>query len=141
MTKIRKIKKKKILKKKSFNKLIRECKLNKRIKEKIKEILKSDEKDLKIFYTDAWQIIHSIHILQPNLQLQIFFKILQKFTLNECICGHDAHIIFMALLNENKNYFYNIESKMYQEFWVYFHNLINLKLDKIIYPSITENII
>jgi hypothetical protein len=132
---------KNIKKKKSFNTLIRECKLKKRIKKKLKEILKSDEKDPINFYTDAWQIIHSIHILKPNLQLQIFFKILKKFTLNECICGHDAHIIFMALINENKNYFYNIENKMYQEFWVYFHNLINLKLDKIIYPSITENII
>jgi hypothetical protein len=122
-------------KKKTFSVLIRESNLRKSIKIKLKRILSLTTIEESIYfiswrqvYNDSWKIIHSMHILKPKLQLQIFSKILLKFSNNKCSCEQDAHIIFMALLNENEKIFYHI--KYFKDFWIYFHNIINLKLDK-----------
>ncbi len=87
------------------------------------------EREKREFFINSWKIIHSMHTLEPYEQLKIFFQILQKFDENKtCICGNDAFIIFKSLFNNDIVNFYKVTN--YKEFWIYFHNLINLKLNK-----------
>jgi hypothetical protein len=85
-------------------------------------------KKRKSFFHKSWQKIHLIYRLEPYKQLEIFFKILLKFENNSCLCGNDAYVIFKNLFNNNIKNFFKI--KNYKEFWIFFHNLINLKLNK-----------
>lgn len=88
----------------------------------------------KEFYHSSWRVIHSMHNLKPYEQLKTFFEILLKFDeKNSCLCGNDAFNIFNSLFNNEIVNFYQI--KNYKEFWIYFHDLINLKQNKKVYSS------
>ncbi len=94
-------------------------------------VFKNETENKENIYQAAWILIHFMHSLDPFDQLEIFFKILRIFSTQNCICGQDAFVIFKSLFNDDLKNFYQLAD--FKEFWIYFHNLINLKLDKPIF--------
>ena len=103
------------------------------LKEYLLEVFKSDTNDKLKLYRSAWRLIHYMHEIESYHQLEIFFKILRIFSTRKCICGQDAFVIIKSLLNDDWENFSKLTD--YKEFWIYFHNLINLKLDKNIFKD------
>jgi|SanBayMetagenome_1026888.scaffolds.fasta_scaffold27698_1 hypothetical protein len=90
-------------------------------------------KDSKYLFSQCWKIIHSMHNQENLLQLVLFVKILKLITHKKCSCTASAYEIFFGLLNNNIETFLNLNNT--KEFWILFHNLINIKLSKEIFIS------
>jgi hypothetical protein len=87
-------------------------------------------------YKKAWSIIHSMHTESPKLQFEIFALILRTFSRQKCICGLSGYAQFLGLINGNFVTFESInDSEIYKKFWIYFHDLVNFKLNKPIFNS------
>lgn len=81
-------------------------------------------------YRNAWHLIHSMHIEEPHIQLEIFILLLKFFKKGKCACAHDAWTLFKNIIIDLENF---QELEHYKEFWIFFHNQVNLKLSKSVY--------
>jgi len=82
-----------------------------------------------------WEIIHSMHKENANTQLLYFnriLKILKKISIN-CSCDTDALEIFKGITRDELDNFINLSASEFQDFWIFFHNQINEKLNKDIF--------
>lgn len=84
----------------------------------------------KVEYRNAWHLIHSMHNEEAHIQIEIFVTILKFFKFGTCACAHDGWTLFKAIIHE-LDYFKEIEN--YQDFWIFYHNQVNLKLSKELY--------
>jgi hypothetical protein len=109
-------------------KLVKKYSSEKNLVVLLDNVFKCDPDNKELLYSASWILIHSMHILDPFDQLDIFFKILRMFSQQNCICGQDAFVIIKSLFNDELKNFYRLNE--YKQFWIYFHNLINLKLNK-----------
>ena len=85
-----------------------------------------------------WKKIHSLYTIRnPRIQLRVFFSILLELPYN-CPCRVSSRILFYNIIqNDTDNFVKKIVD--YNLFWIFFHNLINIKLNKAIFvPKITE---
>ena len=101
------------------------------LKDYLFAFFKSDPNDKLNLYHSAWSLIHNMHFIEPYDQLEVFFKILRVFSAGKCICGQDAFVIIKGLLNDDLKNFAKLSE--FKELWIYFHNLINLKLNKSVF--------
>ena len=134
MSKAKKIKTEHVPRNYSKLEIESEKSLSNHVKDLIKKLFMGEliQGGKEIFYQKAWKILHSIHSIDSYKQLTIFYQILKHLSDNSyCICGNDAYTIFNNLFDGEINNFYHL--KNYKKFWVFFHNLINLKLDKNVY--------
>lgn len=83
----------------------------------------------KSIYNDIWSSIHQLHLLPPHSQYSTIIKFFSYLHDGGCLCGMDGYKIFAELICCNvDNFIWNITN--YDEFWQFFHDLINLKLNK-----------
>ncbi len=82
-------------------------------------------------YHECWSAIHNMHDTNALLQLNIFYRILERLTNNNCSCEQSGWTIFNGLINDDVQNFFKIQNK--KLFWFQFHNYVNLKLNKQIY--------
>ena len=87
--------------------------------------LKTKSKDFEMY----WKIIHEMHTETSSNQLYIFFKILNN--MKDCACSKSAFEYFIGLLNFDITSFHNENN--FKDFWILFHNKVNLKLQKKIF--------
>ncbi len=85
-------------------------------------------KDSNYLFGECWKIIHSMHSEENLFQLLLFVKILKLITHKKCSCTTSAYEIFFGLVNNNVENFLKLNNT--QDFWILFHNIINLKLSK-----------
>ncbi len=85
-------------------------------------------KDSSYLFSQCWKIIHSMDSEENLLQLIIFVKILKLITHKKCSCTTSAYEIFFGLVNNNIENFLKLNNT--KDFWILFHNIINLKLSK-----------
>ena len=96
-----------------------------------KNTLKMIIKSKNVAYHSLWRIIHNFHDEQPEKQLAIFITILNYLKDKNCTCLNFGYKIFLKMINDNFDIFFYFKNK--QEFWKFYHNLINTKLGKKIY--------
>jgi hypothetical protein len=84
-------------------------------------------------FGSCWDIIHTMHNLDSQKQLQLFTKILEILSRNKCSCSRSGFEIFLGLSNGRLENFLTLRNK--QWFWILFHNIINYKLSKPIYKT------
>jgi hypothetical protein len=88
-------------------------------------------RDTKYLFSQCWKIIHTMHSEKNLFQLILFVKILKLITHKQCSCTSSAYEIFFGLINNNINNFLSLNNT--KEFWILFHNIINIKLSKNIF--------
>ena len=92
-----------------------------------------DFQNITNIYHLMWDIIHSFHKEDSNIQIILFTGILKMFSRLKinCSCATSAIEIFQGLTSGNLNNFLNFKNK--KLFWIIFHNYVNLKLKKDIF--------